>query len=43
MKTECPFIGVCLTSFLENANANLVMMKSIAWDRMVPMPLSWMY
>lgn len=39
----CPFIGVCFQSFLGMAGANLVVMKSTAWDRMVSMPLFWMY
>lgn len=38
-----PLIGVCLPSFLGKAGDNLVVMNSMAWKRMVSMPLSWMY
>jgi hypothetical protein len=43
MNTGCPLLGVCLPSFLGTAGANRVVMKSIAWDRMVSMLLEWMY
>jgi len=32
-----------LSIILGNAGANLVVMKSTAWDRMVSVPLVWMY
>ena len=43
MKTGCPLIGVCFPSFLGSGGAKRVVMKSVAWDRMVLIPLSRMY
>ena len=43
INTGCPFIGVCFPSFFGNAGANLVVIKSTAWDRMVSIFLSWIY
>ena len=43
MKTGCPLIGVCLTSFFGSRSAILVLMKPMACCRIVSIPLSWIY
>jgi len=42
-ENRMPLIGVCFPSLFGNAGANLVVMKSEARERMVSIPLVWIY